>query len=108
MKDKVSTTVSEDVVFVKDVRELKGVKGLSNKKLCIIHTDFKDINKIKKFCKTYPNLETWLACENVSRENVITANLCGVKNIVEYPLSEELVCELFENKKTIEKSNKKI
>ncbi len=107
MKDKVSTTVSEDVVFVKDVRELKGVKGLSNKKLCIIHTDFKDINKIKKFCKTYPNLETWLACENVSRENVITANLCGVKNIVEYPLSEELVCELFENKKTIEKSNKK-
>ena len=74
---------SQDVVYVDDVRELKGIKGLANKKLCIIKTDFKDINKIKKVCKQYPKLEIWLACKKISRENILTANMCGIKNIVE-------------------------
>lgn len=87
--------VSQDVVYVDDVRELKGIQGLANKKLCIIKTDFKDINKIKKVCKQYPKLEIWLACKKISRENILTANMCGIKNIVEYPLNEDLIEELF-------------
>ena len=95
MKNPLSAKASQDVVYVKDVRELKGVKVLSNKRLCIIRTDFKDINKIKKICKSYPKLEIWLACRHVSRDNVLTANMCGIKNIVEYPLNEDLIEELF-------------
>ena len=47
MRNLLPTQKSQDIVFVDDVRELKGIKGLSNKRLCIIKTDFKDINKIK-------------------------------------------------------------
>ncbi len=98
MKNPLPTQVSQDVVYVNDVRELKGVKGLSNKRLCVIRTDFKDINRIKKICKSYPGLEIWLACRHVSRDNIVTANMCGIKNIVEYPLREELIEELFGDK----------
>ncbi len=95
MKNPLSAYASQEVVYVNDVRELKGVKGLSNKRLCIIRTDFKDINKIKKIRKSYPELEIWLACKEISRDNIITANMCGIKNIVEYPLKQDLIEELF-------------
>ena len=96
MKNLLSANDRQDIVFVNDVRELKGVRGLSNKRLCIIKTDFKDINKIKKVCKSYPELEVWLACRQISRENIISANMCGIKNIVEYPLKQQLIDELLE------------
>ncbi len=96
MKNLLSANDRQDIVFVNDVRELKGVRGLSNKRLCIIKTDFKDINKIKKVCKSYPELEVWLACRQISRENIISANMCGIKNIVEYPLKQELIDKLLE------------
>ena len=96
MKNLLSANDRQDIVFVNDVRELKGVRGLSNKKLCIIKTDFKDINKIKKICESYPELEVWLACRQISRENIISANMCGIKNIVEYPLKQQLIDELLE------------
>lgn len=96
MKNLLSANDRQDIVFVNDVRELKGVRGLSNKKLCIIKTDFKDINKIKKICESYPELEVWLACRQISRENIISANMCGIKNIVEYPLKQELIDKLLE------------
>ena len=95
MKNPFPTQVCQDVVYVNDVRELKGVKGLSNKRLCIIKTDFKDINKIKKVCKSYPDLEIWLACKKISRDNIMAANMCGIKNIVQYPLKDEVLEEIF-------------
>lgn len=90
MSNSVSTKVCQDVVFVNDVRELKGIKGLSDKRLCIIKTDFKDLDKIGKICKLYPKMEVWLACKEVSKENILAADSYGIKNIVEYPLNPEL------------------
>lgn len=97
MKNLLSSAANKEIVYVNDSRELKGVKGLSSKRLCIIKTDFKDINKIKKICKSYPKLEVWLACEEVSRKNIITANMCGIKNVIQYPVKKEVVYDLLNN-----------
>lgn len=105
MKELLSASASKEIVYVNDSRELKGVKGLANKRLCIIKTDFKDINKIKKICKSYPKLEVWLACEQITRKNIITANMCGVKNVIQYPVSEEVIKELLNNSDLSDKNN---
>jgi len=97
MKKLLSDEAAKEIVYVNDCRELKGVQGLANKRLCIIKTNFKDINKIKKICKSYPNLEVWVACEEISRKNIITANMCGIKNIIQYPVKEEVINDLLNN-----------
>lgn len=55
MENLLDSTENQDIIFVNDVKELKNFKGLVNKRLCIIKTDFKDINKIKSFCKNILN-----------------------------------------------------
>lgn len=105
MKKLLSETANKEIVYVNDSRELKGVKGLAHKRLCIIRTDFKDINKIKKICKSYPKLEVWVACENITRKNIIAANMCGVKNVIQYPIKEEVVKDLLNNS-DLTKNNK--
>lgn len=105
MKHLLSEAANKEIVYVNDSRELKGVKGLSNKRLCIIKTDFKDINKIKKICKSYPNLEVWIACEEITRKNIITANMCGIKNVIQYPIKKEVVYDLLNNS-DLTKNNK--
>lgn len=97
MKKLLSDEAAKEIVYVNDCRELKGVQGLANKRLCIIKTNFKDINKIKKICKSYPNLEVWVACEEISRKNIITANMCGIKNVIQYPVKEEVINDLLNN-----------
>lgn len=97
MKNLLSDEANKEIVYVNDSRELKGVKGLSSKRLCIIKTNFKDINKIKKICKSYPNLEVWVACEDISRKNIITANMCGIKNVIQYPVKKEVINDLLNN-----------
>lgn len=94
MKNLLSSAENQDIIFVNNVRELKNVKGLINKRLCIIKTDFKDIDKIKKFCKNFPKLEVWLATKDMSRHNILTANSCGVKNVIEYPIKKEVLKDL--------------
>ena len=79
MENLLDSTENKDIIFVNDVKELKNIKGLVNKRLCIIKTDFKDINKIKSFCKKYPELEVWLACKEISRKNI----LFGPQNLVQ-------------------------
>ena len=88
---------NNEIVFVNDSKELTGVKGLSNKRLCIIKTNFSDINKIKKLCKSHPKMEVWLACEDIRRENIITANMCGIKNVIQYPINNDVVKDLLNN-----------
>ena len=97
MKKLLSDEAAKEIVYVNDSRELKGVQGLANKRLCIIKTNFKDINKIKKICKSYPNLEVWVACEDISRKNIITANMCGIKNVIQYPVKKEVINDLLNN-----------
>lgn len=95
-----SKVENETMVFVEDFKKLSSVANLSDKKLCIIKTNFKDINRIKKFCKNYPELEVWLASEEISRKNVLAANACGVKNVIAYPVETQLIHDFFRNKDT--------
>ncbi len=98
MQELIKKAENERIIFVEDFRELKGVKNLSLKKLCIIKTDFKNINQIKKFCKTHPNLEVWIASEEISRKNILSANSCGVKNVVQYPVDVKIIHDFFRKK----------
>lgn len=54
MKNLLSSAENQDIIFVNNVKELKNNKGLINKRLCIIKTDF------KKFAKPSPNLKCGL------------------------------------------------
>ena len=97
MKNLLFSTENNDVIFVRSIRELKKIKGLKNKKLCIIKTDFKDTGKIKNFCKLYPNLEVWLASSNISRKNILRAKSAGVKNVIEYPIKKEVLNDILKD-----------
>lgn len=110
MKNLLSSQGAQDIVFVNNVRELANVKGLEDKKLCIIKTDFKDINDIKNFCKSNENLEVWLATRDISRQNVLNANICGAKNVIEYPVRKEIIRDFLNttnNNNFKEKNNNK-
>lgn len=100
MKELLKQAEINDVVYVEDIRELRGIQGLASKRLCIIKTDFRDINKIKKFCKSHGNLEVWLASEEISRKNILMANLCGIRNVIEYPIHQNLISDLIKEKKS--------
>lgn len=104
MQELVNRAENERIIFVEDFRELKGVKNLSLKKLCIIKTDFKNINQIKKFCKTHPNLEVWIASTEISRKNILSANSCGVKNVIQYPVDTKIIHDYFKKKDKTKKS----
>lgn len=97
MKNLLSLVDNQDIIYVNNVRELKNIKGLINKRLCIIKTDFKDTDKIKKFCKTFPELEVWLATRNMSKHNILTAHSCGVKNVIEYPIKKEVIKDVLKD-----------
>ncbi|MDR1327838.1 MAG: hybrid sensor histidine kinase/response regulator [Heliobacteriaceae bacterium] len=98
MQEILNKVENEKMVFVEDFGKLASVTNLSDKKLCIIKTNFKDINRIKKFCKNYPELEVWLASEEISRKNILAANACGVRNVVAYPIETQLIHEFFRKK----------
>lgn len=90
---------NEKVILVNNYRDLPKIQDLANKKLCIIKTDFKHLNKIKDFMKNYPTVTVWLASSDVSRKNILNANLNGFTNVVKYPIDKTLVRSfLSENK----------
>ncbi len=95
---------NDSLIFVESVKNLQNV-DLSEKSLCIIKTDFSDTNIIKKICKENPNLEVWLASEDISRKNILTANSCGVKNVISYPVDARLVQDFFKEKNKNQYSN---
>lgn len=88
---------NDNLIFVENVKNLQDV-DLSKKSLCIIKTDFTDTNAIRRICKENPGLEVWLASVDISRKNILTANSCGVKNVISYPVDARLVQEFFKDK----------
>ena len=98
MKDLLSTWVNQDIVFINNIRELKNIKGLSSKRLCIIKTDFKDLVRIKKVSKYYPGVKFWLAAKNISRQNIVKSKEFGFENVIEYPLKQEIIDDLIKEK----------
>ncbi len=93
---------NDNLIFVENVKNLQGV-DLSKKSLCIIKTDFSDTAAIRKICKENPELEVWIASGDISRKNVLTANSCGVKNVISYPVDARLVQDFFRDKNKAEK-----
>ena len=77
-----SRVENENLIFVENVKNLSGV-DLSKKALCIIKTDFSDTNLIRKICRDNPDLEVWLASEDISRKNILTANIMVMQNPIE-------------------------
>lgn len=108
MKNLLSLQGAQDIVFVNNVKELENIKGLEDKRLCIIKTDFKDINDIKNFCSLNSDLEVWLATKDISRQNVLNANICGAKNVIEYPVRKEIIKDFLSNNNFKENNNNKI
>ena len=88
---------NDNLIFVENAKHLINV-DLSKKSLCIIKTDFSDTNIIRKICRENPELEVWLASEDISRKNILTANSCGVKNVISYPVDARLVQDFFKDK----------
>lgn len=106
MQELVNRAENDRIIFVEHFKDLKNVENLSKKKLCIIKTDFKNINQIKKFTKNYPELEVWLASSEISRKNILSANSCGVKNVIQYPIDTRLIHDFFKKKdKVIQNQN---
>ena len=89
---------NQGIIFVDNVRELNSVNGLTGKKLLIIKTNFTDINKIKNFCRSHPNIDVWIATEDISRQNILKANACGIKNVIEYPIKQEILNDILKEK----------
>lgn len=89
---------NKKVIFVKDISELNNAKNLSEKKLCIIKTEFKDLHKLKFFKDRYPSLEIWLCASSISRKDILLANTYGIKNVIPYPFDIKIVNNFFKSK----------
>lgn len=92
-------------LFIDDVSKYTKLKqGIE---LCIIQTDFgkTDIKNIKKIQSTSNNTEFWICTNNLSKENILTANKIGIKIVVSSPIDERMVEDFFNAKsKNVQKN----
>ncbi len=73
--------------------------------LCIINFDiYNNVDYLKKLIKSNPHTTFWVVSNNYSKEFVLTASKLGIKNIVKFPIKEELINNFF-NKVQPENSN---
>lgn len=103
MNNLIKEVDNDKIIFIENINDFDRAQLSPNKKLCIIKTSFRDLNKIKNFCKAYPNLDIWLTSENITRKNILAANSCGIKNILQYPIQQEILAEYFKIKPQEEK-----
>lgn len=89
---------NQNVVYVEDIKSISTSKDLSSKQLCIIKTNFKDLNPLKNLIKNNPNTEFWITSSNISRKNIIQANCCGIKNVLPYPFDLKIIRDFFKKK----------
>lgn len=85
-------------VFIEDINELGSYKDLSEKRLCIIKTEFKNLRKLKPIQQKYPDMEIWLCAENIKRKDIILANKYGIKNVIPYPFDLKIINDFFKSK----------
>lgn len=107
-KNYLKNNLDRKFFFVENLSELKKIK--SSCELCVIKTDFdkSDLQLIKKVQKTNPDIEFWVCSENLSKENVLTANKIGIKTVVSSPIDYKMVEEFFNSKNDSSKAIKKI
>ncbi len=96
----------EKFFFVENPLELNKYKDFQE--LCIVKTNFskKELEIIEKYKSLNLKTDFWIASNNVTHENIILANKIGIKNIIQYPINEEIVREYFEQKENIDKITK--
>ena len=88
-------TINPKVAFVEDIKSISSAQDLTSKKLCIIKTNFKDLNPLKKLIQKYPNTEFWLTSNDISRKNILQANYYGIKNVIPFPFDIKIVRDFF-------------
>lgn len=98
MQKYLDNTINPNVAFVEDIKNLSSTKDLSSKKLCIIKTNFKDLNPLKQLRQKFPNTEFWLTSSDISRKNILQANYYGVKNVIPFPFDIKIIREFFQKK----------
>lgn len=107
MNNLINEVDNNKILYIENINEFDTNQLNSNKKLCIIKTDFKDLQQIKNFCSAYTNLDIWLTSENITRKNIFAANTCGIKNVIAYPIDAQMVREYFKCKPQESKRNEK-
>jgi len=93
--------------FVSKISELKKIKP--HTELCIIKTNFvkSELAAIKHFKSSNPNMDVWIASDNLSRENILLANEIGIKTVVPSSIDGRIVEDFFNKKDVIDKHDKK-
>jgi len=99
MQNLLDKTTNQEVVFVENIKSINSTNDLSSKKLCIIKTDFKDLNSLKHIMEKNPNTEFWLATSDISRKNIVKANCYGIKNVIPYPFDLKIIRDYFHQNK---------
>lgn len=84
--------------FADKISELKEVNA--EIELCIVKTNFKksDMQSIKDLKLNNPNMDVWIASDNLSRENILLANEIGIKTVVSSPIDNKMVEDFFDKK----------
>lgn len=92
-------TPGDDFVYIKEPLKFNSENIYDKVKLCIINTDFsqEEIPAIKSIVKRFPNSEIWASSNMATRNNIITANSLGIKNVVSSPFDKKLVEDFFIN-----------
>ena len=70
MNNLINEVDNNKILYIENINEFDTNQLNSNKKLCIIKTNFKDLQQIKNFCSAYTNLDIWLTSENITRKNI--------------------------------------
>lgn len=86
------------VAYIEDIKSACMEEDLSSKELCIIKTDFKNLNPLKKLIKDNPKTEFWITSNEISRKNIMQANTFGIKNVLPYPFDLKIVRDFFKKK----------
>lgn len=79
---------------------LRTTKLRQEVELCVVKTDFNvnDLKFIKKLKSSNPHTEIWVSSDNLSRENVLSANKLGIKTVITYPFDNKMVSAFFDSK----------
>lgn len=86
---------NDKIIYIENIDDFNANQLTAKAKLCIIKTDFKNLPQIKNFSNAYPNLDIWLTSENITRKNIFLANSDGIKNVLQYPIPQEILFEYF-------------
>lgn len=91
----------QNCVITDNISECKNI----NAELCILDFNILTFStELKQVIQTHPQTTFWAATKDFSKNYVLTASKLGIKNIVKYPVKQELIDNFFQEK--IQTNNK--